>query len=182
MPPKAIDYSRTIIYKIVCNDLKITECYVGHTTEFTKRKYCHKSRCNNPNSKSYNFKVYQMIRANGGWDNWTMVQIEEYCCNNINEAIAKERYWYETLNANLNKQVPNRNHIESVKAYHEENKEKLNEQKKIYRKANKEKLNEKANEKFVCECGGKYTHANKLTHIKTKKHIDYCMNSNINEI
>ena len=31
MPKKIIDYSKTIIYKIVCNDLTITEVYVGHT-------------------------------------------------------------------------------------------------------------------------------------------------------
>ena len=38
MPRKNCDYSRTVIYKIVCNDLNITDCYVGHTTEFTKEK------------------------------------------------------------------------------------------------------------------------------------------------
>ena len=38
MPRKAIDYSRTIIYKIVCNDLNVEECYVGSTTDFSKRK------------------------------------------------------------------------------------------------------------------------------------------------
>ena len=34
MPKSNCDYSRTVIYKIVCNDLSITDCYVGHTTEF----------------------------------------------------------------------------------------------------------------------------------------------------
>jgi len=38
MPKKEIDYSNTIIYKIVCRDLNIKECYVGHTTNFTKQK------------------------------------------------------------------------------------------------------------------------------------------------
>ena len=45
MPRKPIDYSKTISYKIVCNDLSITDCYVGHTTDFTKRKSHHKSDC-----------------------------------------------------------------------------------------------------------------------------------------
>ena len=35
------------IYKIVCNDLSITDCYVGHTTDFVKRKCNHKIICNN---------------------------------------------------------------------------------------------------------------------------------------
>jgi hypothetical protein len=38
MPKKPTDYSKTILYKLVCNDLNITECYVGHTTHFVKRR------------------------------------------------------------------------------------------------------------------------------------------------
>ena len=42
MPKTAIDYSKTIIYKIVCNDLDITDLYVGHTTDFIRRRHHHK--------------------------------------------------------------------------------------------------------------------------------------------
>ena len=66
MAPKAIDYSNTIIYKLEHEDDKKL-FYVGSTTDFIRRKYCHKSRCNNTNSKEYNRKVYKMIRDNGGW-------------------------------------------------------------------------------------------------------------------
>ena len=31
----------------------------------------------------------------------------------------------------------------------------------------------KLNEKFVCDCGGKYTYTNKDKHIKTKRHRAY---------
>ena len=34
MPRKVVDYSKTVIYKIVCKDLNITELYVGHTTYY----------------------------------------------------------------------------------------------------------------------------------------------------
>jgi hypothetical protein len=159
MPPQKVDYSKTIIYKICCNDLLVTDVYVGHTTEFIKRKYCHKNNCNNQNVKAYNFKVYETIRANGGWDNWTMVQIEEYPCQNSNQAGARERYFYELLNARMNKCVPDRSHNESQKAYYQ---------------ANKTILIERAKEKFVCECGGRYTYSYKSSHLKTKKHIDFC--------
>ena len=37
MPKLPIDYSKTIIYKIICCDLNIKDCYVGHTTDFTRR-------------------------------------------------------------------------------------------------------------------------------------------------
>jgi len=43
MPKVPTDYSKTIIYKIVCNDLNVNECYIGHTTNFIKRKGQHKS-------------------------------------------------------------------------------------------------------------------------------------------
>jgi hypothetical protein len=41
-----IDYSKTIIYRIVCKDVNVTECYIGQTTNFIKRKSQHKENCN----------------------------------------------------------------------------------------------------------------------------------------
>jgi hypothetical protein len=94
MPKKPMDFSRTIVYQICCKDLLVTYKYVGHTTDFTKRKSHHKSSCNISTCKGYNLKVYQTIRDNGGWDNWEMIEIEKYPCNDANEATARERYWY----------------------------------------------------------------------------------------
>ena len=42
MPKKAFDYSKTEIYKIIHCDPDKDFCYVGHTTNFTERKKCHK--------------------------------------------------------------------------------------------------------------------------------------------
>jgi len=70
-----------------------------HTTNFIKRKAQHKSNCNNPNSESYNFKIYNTIRDNESFGNWSLIEIEKYPCNDINEACARERYYYELLNA-----------------------------------------------------------------------------------
>ena len=58
MPKNEIDYSNTIIYKIVCKDEKISDLYVGHTTNFVKRKCLHKNSCNNLNNK---LKIYQKM-------------------------------------------------------------------------------------------------------------------------
>ena len=38
MPKDIINYSSTIIYKIVCKDLNVKDIYIGHTTNFIKRK------------------------------------------------------------------------------------------------------------------------------------------------
>lgn len=116
MPKKEVDYSKTVIYKIVCNDLTITELYIGSTTNFIKRKTQHKTVCNGKYKQS-EFKVYKTIRDNGGWINWSMIQIEEFPCANGNEARARERYWYEQLQATLNMQKPKLTE-EEIENYH----------------------------------------------------------------
>jgi hypothetical protein len=163
MPRKEIDYSKTVIYKIVCNDLSITDIYVGSTTQFTKRKYNHKSLCANEKGKKYNYKLYKTIREHGGWENWSMIQIEEYPCGSANEARERERYLYEQLNASLNTLYPNRN----SKEYYDENKEKIKERVRYYNDRNKEMIQTRgksyyeANEDSIKEKMKDYYTANK---------------------
>ena len=102
MSSKPIDYNKTHFYKIVCKDLNIKDCYVGHTTDFTKRKNAHKTRCLNINSDKHNIFLYQFIRENGGWNNWDMINIETRSCKDSLEAKSIEREFTETLKANLN--------------------------------------------------------------------------------
>ena len=71
-----VDYSKVVIYKIVCKNLDITECYVGHITNITSRKSSHHKRCTDLTRKYSHLKVYQMIRNNGNWENWEMIEIE----------------------------------------------------------------------------------------------------------
>ncbi len=114
MPLYTIDYSKTIIYKLCCNDLSITDIYIGHTTDFKSRKRGHKSSCTNEYDKYYNLRVYQFIREKGGWNNWNMVMIEKYSCNCKLEATKRERELIEELKATLNIQVPSRTQKEWV--------------------------------------------------------------------
>jgi len=148
-----MNYSNTIIYKIVCKDIDIKECYVGQTTNFSKRKAGHKINCNDLNSKDYNCYVYQFIRENGGWDNWSMIEVEKYNATDKLDAGKKERYWIETLEAKLNKQIPGQTFNEwyvknkdklkiKHKKYNEENKEYFKEIKKIYADEHKEEAKE----------------------------------------
>ena len=115
-----------IIYKLVSTDPEITDCYVGSTRSFRHRKYQHKSICDNTNSRNHNFYVYQFIRDNGGFQNWDMVQIEEFKHDTKQELHSRERYWLEELKATLNKVIPTRTN----KEYREEHKEVLAEKKK----------------------------------------------------
>ena len=125
MPRLPIDYSKTVIYKIVANDLNITECYVGSTTDFTRRKQNHKSNCTNEKGKNYNVKLYATIRDNGGWDNYSMVEIEKYPCRDANEACAKEREWFERSNSGLNTNRPQRTDEEQKIKYRDIEKRRL---------------------------------------------------------
>ena len=102
MPKKEIDYSNTIIYKIICKNSNIKDIYVGHTTNFVQRKYAHKQNSYNKKSLNYMSKLYKTIRENGGWNNWNMIMVDFFKCNNSEEARKKEQEYYEKLNANLN--------------------------------------------------------------------------------
>ena len=184
MPRKAIDYQKVIIYKLVCNDLTVKDLYVGHTTDFTNRKKSHKDRCIHPNNPRYNLKVYQIMRENGSWVNWSMIEIEKYPCNDDNEARARERHWYEVLDANLNTISPKISFEEKKqynKNYRDKNKDKYQEYNKDYYVQNKDKLLEKMNEKHKCICGGCFTTKHKSNHLKTKKHIHYLKDNNLND-
>ena len=101
MPKNEIDYSNTIIYKIICRDASIADVYVGHTTNFVQRKHAHKQGCINNNCK-----LYEVIRANGGWSNWKMEIINFFECKDHYEARKKEQEYFISLGATLNSIEP----------------------------------------------------------------------------
>jgi hypothetical protein len=192
MPRAAMDYSKTNIYKIVCNDLNVKDCYVGHTTDMTKRKWAHKSRCNNEKNKAYNQKIYKIIRENGGWENWNMVLVEEFPCKDKFEACKREREVYEELDAKLNMVIPYRTqeehkqyHKQYHKKYNQEHKEVIKEKKKQYNQEHKAQISEygkqyweehkkeiaeKHKEKIECKyCSKLISKSNMSYHIKICK-------------
>jgi hypothetical protein len=136
------NYQNTVIYKIVCNDLNIKDLYIGSTVNFKNRKSHHKLSCYyESNNYSYNYKIYKIIRDNGGWDNWTMLEVEKYPCNDNNEARARERYWFEQLQATMNVALPIIDAEDTkkyMKDYNIKNQEHIKELKKIYSEKNKE--------------------------------------------
>jgi hypothetical protein len=103
MQKENIDYSNTIIYKIYCKDESIKDIYVGHTTNFIQRKAGHKSACNNEKN---DVKIYKIIRKNGGWNNWKMIEIANYNCKNFTEARIKENEHFKELKSTLNSCPP----------------------------------------------------------------------------
>ena len=164
-----IDYSKSMIYKLCCNDLSIKDIYIGSTIVFRKRKNLHKSRCN---SKLYDYKVYNFIRNNGGWNNWSMVLVSKTPCNSKLELLQIERKYFEKLNATLNMIYPIRNKKEYIKnnkdhiikkrkEYYEKNKEVLSKKGKEYRKDNKEIIKKKRQKYNYKEKNKEYYEKNK---------------------
>jgi hypothetical protein len=142
MPKIPIDYSNCSIYKIEhIEDESLI--YVGHTTNFKQRKAQHKQRCNHEKSKEFNLKLYTMIRQNGGFEMFKMIEIEKYKCNDRREADKRENEVMKELKATMNKIrsfITEEEHKDKIKQYQKDNKDKLNEYNKDYYKDNKDKI------------------------------------------
>lgn len=152
---KVINYSNTIMYKLVPNNLNLDLIYIGSTTNFRQRKGLHKFRCNHIN-KCYDSKVYKMIRENGGWSEWSMIEIEKYPCSDSNECRKRERELMEEYNANLNTNKPYISPEEIIAfqkmyqpIYRANHKNQTREYNAKYRIDNKEILKTKAREKYL---------------------------------
>ena len=164
MPKKEIDYSKCLIYKIqhLENDKLL---YVGHTTNFTQRKYSHNYNTINNNK----YKIYEMIRKNGGWESFSMIKLYDYPCLNLQEARTEEDKAMRELKSTLN----NYQAIEDInkrldrqQLYRQTNKEIIKENYKKYQETenyrvsikksyekHKDKINAVKREKAECECG-----------------------------
>lgn len=181
-----------IIYKLVSRDVNITELYVGSTCSFRARKCAHKKSCNNENDKSYKYNIYQYIRANGGWDTFDMIQVEEFKHDTKQELHARERYWIEELKASLNKFIPTRTMsewyqdnkeaiLEYQKHHYQTNKEAITAYKKQYNQNNKEAITEwykhyrQVNKEYISDVKKQYWQNNKK--VIAEKHKQYQQNN-----
>lgn len=181
-----MNYQNGKIYKIVSENTE--KIYIGSTcSPLSKRLYEHKANYKNyldgAKNKISSYQIFELGEVD-------IILIENYPCNDKNELHARERYWMEqNKEIIINKYRPNklielgkkeynseyRKHnkdkiVHQKKEYYDQNKEKIIQKTKIYSEMNKEKVRERLNKKYDCECGGKYTHANKNRHIKSPKH------------
>ena len=94
------------VYVIKCKDENIKDCYIGSTINLYSRKKYHKCVYNNPDNKSYNYKVYKFIRDNGGFDNFSIEVIKEVEVENKKELLQYELEQYTLLRPSLNCNIP----------------------------------------------------------------------------
>ena len=138
------DYKQGKIYKIINHELKGLVYYGSTAQTLKKRLQCHKYDSKRRNNSS-------KIMFSVGYPE--IILLEYYPCETKQELEARERVFIEG-NECVNIEIPGRTKNE-------------------WNEDNKEKLNEKRSEKTDCQCGGKYTQANKSVHLKSKKHIKF---------
>ena len=171
-----MDYANGKIYVIRnhVNDF----VYVGSTCQsLSKRFSWHKSHM-----KNKKFQLYEAMMENG-IENFYIELIELFPCSCRDELHKREGQYIRKFDSFKNgyngciagrsgKEWENDNKEkikERMKNYRDDNKEQIKKYNEEYRKVNKEKINEK----FDCDCGGKYTKSHKARHLKTQKHIKY---------
>jgi hypothetical protein len=130
--------------------------YVGHTTNWDKRKASHKEGCNQIDGKKYHLKLYETMRANGGFDNWKMILVEDYPCKSKREAEQREQHHIDLLVEKMNAKRAMRTeeqlieyskewydaNKDKIKENYQQNKDKIKEKTKEYRQQNKDKIKE----------------------------------------
>ncbi len=150
------------VYKLCCDG--INDFYIGSTFDMKGRKQKHKNFCNSPQCKQYNYKVYQYIRANGGFANWKFEILVEKEFENKPALLIKEKECMNLLNPSLN----------SRNAYQTEDEYKIQQ---------KEKSAKRCAIKINCACGKETSKTHKARHEKTNHHKKYLQTiNNINNI
>jgi hypothetical protein len=93
--------------------------------------------------------------------------------NSLQEATARERYYYELLKPTMNHNCPGRSATESQKEYYKINAETIRAKQAQYSKEYYKINYETIRAKYNCECGGRYTHGHRARHFDSAKHKKY---------
>jgi len=162
------DYSRAVVYKIVCKDTCVSFVYVGSTSNFKMRLAHHKSDYFNIRSPRYNLALYKFMRANGDWTNFEMIIVEEFPCGSKRELEQREQHWKVECGDNMGlkkahttkeqiKEEAHKNYIDNrearlkkAKEYYEQNKE----LKRKYYEDNKERIKENSKKRYEAQRAG----------------------------
>ena len=111
------------------------DCYIGKTRDVPKRMVLHKFY-----SKTSPYKLYEFMRANGGYENFDYEILETDIPET--EGNAKERYYYNLYSPSLNSNVPNRSQHETKLQYRTKNRLEIIEKVRNWQRENRIKFNE----------------------------------------
>ena len=151
------------IYRIVSS-----ECdgvYVGSTTKQLNIRFSnHKSNYKNYLAGKYNYVTsFEILKFTDA----KIELIHEGLFDGRRDMEAFEGATIRTTPSAVNKVIVGR----SFRQYYQDNKEAMLQQQRQYDEANRESIRTRQNTKCTCDvCGGKFTLAHKIQHVKTKKH------------
>lgn len=146
------DYQNTKIYYLDVEGQK----YYGHTTQSLSSR---KSKHNSLSKKNVNQKVYKAVH-DAGLDmiDIPIVLVENFPCQNVEEAKARERWWIDKggeLNNDLPLRTPQewrKENLEAIKVKRKtkytKNKQAILTKAKQYREKNKDEINKRARERY----------------------------------
>jgi hypothetical protein len=187
------DYSKSKIYKIVCNISGLV--YVGSTCEPTlarrlaKHVGSYKYWKTGKGKYTTSFKIIEM-------NNYDIVLLEEVKCETKDQLYTRERYYIENLVC-VNKTIPlhtmteyreeHKDEIkiqrkkfreiykEEIKDYREKHKEEIKDYREKHKESHKEYMKEYWKNSVICtcQCGKNYKKATKSHHDKTKYHQNF---------
>ena len=124
-----VNYKNTKIYYIQVGE----ERYYGHTAKYymSERESNHKYKF----KKGYVYPLYEKMREIGmNVNDIKCVWVEDWPCENVNQAKSRERWWIEQY-GNLNRQVP----LRTDQEYYKDNKKAIDKRIKDYRSRNIER-------------------------------------------
>jgi hypothetical protein len=93
------------------------------------------------------------------------------------DALRKKEGEYQRSMDCVNIRIDGRTQKEWQKQHYQKHKEEIKKKSIQHYEENKDTILKRYSKKFTCECGGCFTHGNKSTHEKTKKHLEYIKNS-----
>ncbi len=118
------------LYKVDSND-----CYIGKTRDINKRMALHKFY-----SKTSPYKLYEFMRANGGYEKFDFEILETDIPEE--QGVAKENYYFNLYQPSLNSNVPGRSQYESKLQYRTKNRLQIIERVREWQRENRIKFNE----------------------------------------
>ncbi len=165
-----VNYQNGKIYKIV--DHTTDNIYIGSTCEPTLAKRLSKHvtsyKCYTTTKLTNYLTSFDIIKN----QNYEIILIENYPCQNRDELHAREAFWIQQIKC-INRNLPylgltvkHTDKREYDKEYHKTQQNKI-----ALRKHNKRLTT--VIQKYDCMCGGKYTSENKYNHMHTKLHLSF---------
>ena len=102
--------------------------------------------------KEFNFKLYTMIRENGGFEMFKMIEVEKYHCNDKREAVKRENEVMKESKATMNKNRSFNTEEERLEQHRKRSRQRFEENKdkeKQFYETNKENFKDKRKQHYV---------------------------------